>query len=263
MNNILPNLTFLEWIKKFKKLDNPPKKEVIKTYYNKDKKNQFELYALFNKKYCEEIIASKNSYLYMKKYIDEENKKSIRERVLSKKTRALFHWDSVDNKNMERTYMKIATIQDEVKRFILDDPYTKENGRYLYIKGGEDNDDFMKLLELVDLFIKEYIENLELRDIKNKDRIYSNEIQLNEAIDIVNKILYIKDKDSTMIPNITIKDKRELRKELTNQIKVLSLIFKKEPYYNLTAFIDNIINIIDSSYELYKGKESTEIALLK
>lgn len=260
-NKLHPDLSLREWIEKFNTLKNPPKIEVIKKYFKKNNNTQDELYVFFYKKYCKEIKTNEDSYLYKKKYIHEENKKSIKERI-GKTFKSLLHWNRINKNNMEHTYMKIAKIQDEVKRFILNNSETKDDGIYLYIKKGENNSDFAKLLELVDSFVKEYIENLELRNIKNKDSIYNNEKQLNEAIDIVNKILYIKDKDSTMIPHIKIKDKKELKKELTKQINELSLIFEKDTMRSLSAFINRIIDIIEPLYNSSKGKGCTEISRL-
>jgi len=262
-NYLSKRLKLKEWIDILNKLENPPKKDTIRKWYNKAKGKQLELNKKYIPRAAMEINNKEKSYLYKKKYTELENKKSVKEKIFTNKLKLLFHWDKLDKNNMECTYMKVAVIQDKVKEFILDNEYTNKNGKNVYIKGGEYGDDFNKLLEIVDLYVKEYIENLELRNIKKSPTIYDDEKKLNDAIDMVNQILYIENKDAVMLQSIKIKDKKDLKKNLTRQIQILSLEFRKETLYTLSEFINEITNIIDKYYPKFKGLINTEIALYK
>ena len=73
-NNVFPDLSIKEWVEKFNTLKKPPKIGTIKTYFQKYKNNQLELYTLFNRKNVNQIIYKFNHYSYVEKYYEEKEK---------------------------------------------------------------------------------------------------------------------------------------------------------------------------------------------
>ncbi|WP_428024738.1 hypothetical protein [Arcobacter sp.] len=241
-NNVFPNLSLKEWIEKFNTLEKPPKISTIKTYFQKYKNNQLELYSLFNKKQSNQIIDKFDHYSYIEKYY-EEKEKWEKGGLLSYKSKALieiFSWERDISNNL---YLKIADRQEAVEKFILGDNSTNDNGRFIYIKYAT-NESFFEFIQYINKFVEEYMKILDLKEnqiFRNiKGRTYQEkENNLNLTIDLINELLYLQDKNREMIKHINLQDFRDLRKELLKNIDKIDIEFSDFPN-NLASLINEI-----------------------
>ncbi len=251
-NSEFPDLSVKEWIEKFNTLEKPLKSSTIKTYFQKYKNNQLELYAIFNKKQIDQFINKFNHYSYVEKYYEEKEKWkrgggfSYRSKILIE----IFSWEREISNNL---YLKIADRQEAVEEFILGDVYTEDNGRFIYIQYAT-NESFFEFMQYINKFVEEYIKILDLKEnpILNKNikgRTYQEkEKNLNLAIDLINELLYLQDKNRKKIKHINLKDFKDLRKELLENIAKIGIKFSDSPN-NLASLINEIESKIKEESE--------------
>jgi len=258
-NNVFQNLSLKEWEEKFNTLEKPPKKETIKRYFQKHKNNRLELYELFYKKQNNQIIDKINHYSYVEKYY-EEKEKCERGGPLSYRSKIIIESISWERDISNNLYLKIADRQEAVEKFILGDNATEDNGRFIYIKHAT-NESFFEFMQYMNKYVEEYIKTKDLKEnsifSKNiKGRTYQEkEKNLNSTIDLINELLYLQDKNREKIKHIKLKDFKDLRKELLEDIAKIDIEFNSFPN-NLASLIDETINVIEEESEFINDKLS-------
>lgn len=250
-NNVFPNLSLKEWIEKFNTLEKPLKINTIKTYFQKYKNNQLELYTLFNKRRIKQIIDKPNHYSYVEKYYEEKEKWekggpiSYRSKILIE----ILSWERDISNNL---YLKIADRQEAVEKFILGDFSTEDNGRFIYIQYAT-NESFFEFMQYINKFVEEYIKIQDLKEnpIFNNIRgrtYHEKEKNLNLTIELINELLYLQDKNREKIKYINLTDFRDLRKELLKNIAKIDIEFSDFPN-NLASLINEIESKIKEESE--------------
>lgn len=218
--------------------------ETIRNYFYKHKGDYDALTEIY-KKYLSKFAKKIENYPYVDKYL-ERKKEWERGGFYTFRSKRMLHMYSW-RRTEENLYLKIADKQEEVEKFILGDLELQDDGRFIYIKSST-SDAFIEFMDLINEFILNYMKEIEFRKNLNWKTTKQREDNLNKIIDLINEIQYIQDEDNKEIKHISMKDFKDLKKELIEGSKTLEMEFYKSPN-SLNAFIDTIINIIQSDSE--------------
>lgn len=218
--------------------------ETIRNYFYKHKGDYDALTEIY-KKYLSKFAKKIENYTYVDKYL-ERKKEWERGGFYTLRSKRMLHMYSW-RRTEENLYLKIADKQEEVEKFILGDLELQDDGRFIYIKSST-SDAFIEFMDLINEFILNYMKEIEFRKNLNWKTTKQREDNLNKIIDLINEIQYIQDEDNKEIKHISMKDFKDLKKELIGGSKTLEMEFYKSPN-SLSAFIDTIINIIQSDSE--------------
>lgn len=248
-------LTLEEWINAFNKLDNPLKKDTIRKLCNKHQGKESKLKEILRDKMIKEMLNRPGHIFYVQKYLNERRKEKYGG-TLSYTPRGLTELLTFERDISENLYFKISEKQDEVEKFILGDSETKDNGRFIHIKRATE-DSFYDFMKYINNYIAEYMKAKNLKEnpifkknIKGRST-KDKEENLNETITLINELLYLHDKNRKKIEQIRLKDFRDLKKELLENIKKLDIKFCPYPN-NLTSYINGINEILEKESEFIK-----------